>query len=87
MVRILACIALASGVAVADPPARPKAQCKMHFVGKGLDRKAVCEIEAPVVVKQEAPKPNVVIVHQDGKRVVGRPKSDDRLDGLSHTLH
>jgi len=82
---VLACLLLV-GTAAADP-APKKAACKMKFEGKGLDRKAVCVFEAPVVVNGTAPKPNVVIVHDGGKKVTGRPKSSDRLDGLSHTLH
>ena len=81
---VLACLLVTAGLASAEPA--KKAACKMKFVGKGLDRKAVCEFEAPVVVRQEAPKPNVVYVNTGGKRVTGRPKSGDRLDGLSHTL-
>ena len=59
--------------------------CKNVVVGKGRDRKVVCEITGPVV-PVSAPKPNVVIVPRDGKAVTGRPKSEDRLKGLGpHT--
>ncbi|MBX3155598.1 MAG: hypothetical protein KF773_06345 [Deltaproteobacteria bacterium] len=80
------------GPAAADdkpaPAPQPKSEAcpKKVFVGKGLDRKAVCVIEAPVVVKAAAPKPQVTIVPTDGRAVTGRPKSDDRLRGLGpHT--
>jgi hypothetical protein len=45
----------------------------------------VCVIEEPVVVRTSA-KPAVVVVPQDPRGLVGRPKSNDRLDGLSHQL-
>ena len=57
--------------------------CKKVVVGRGLERKVVCEIVAPIDVKETAPKPNVVIVHQSPRAVVGRPKSENRLNGLS----
>ena len=57
--------------------------CKRVVVGRGLERKVVCEIVAPIDVKETAPKPNVVIVHQSPRAVVGRPKSENRLNGLS----
>ena len=75
-------LALAS-VAAADgkpqpEPAKAKSTCKR------VDHKTVCTIEAPVVVT--APKPNVVIVPEDGRKTVGRPKTSDRFTGLSHQL-
>lgn len=88
----LAVLVLGAHLAAADPrPAAPKAEatttqaagCKRVVVGRGLDRKVVCEVSAPLVVKQEAPKPAVLIVNRGGKVVTGRPKSEDRLDGLS----
>lgn len=83
MLRSLAFLALAAGVAAADPaPAKP-ATCKRVLVGKGLERHSVCEISAPVVVKQQAPAPKVLILQDGGKRVTGRPRSEDRLQGLS----
>jgi len=86
----LAILVVGAGLAAADPkPARSEATttqapgCKRVVVGRGLDRKVVCEVEAPVVVRQDAPKPAVLIVNRGGKVVTGRPKSDDRLNGLS----
>jgi hypothetical protein len=80
------------GPAAADnkpTPAQPKAAevCpKKIFVGKGLERKAVCVVETPLVVKAAPPKPQVTIVPNDGRAVTGRPKNDDRLRGLGpHT--
>jgi hypothetical protein len=66
-------------------PAKP-ATCKRTVVGKGLDRHVTCEIDVPIVVPQSAPKPNVVIVHNDGRTVTGRPRAGDRFIGLSHQL-
>jgi len=63
-----------------------KAPCKRVVVGRGLDRRVVCEFTAPVVVKADVPKPKVVIVPQDGRSVTGPPRSEDRLVGLSHHL-
>jgi len=57
---------------------KPKTSCKR------VDKKTVCEVERPVTVA--APKPNVVIVPEDGRKTVGRPKSGDRFTGLSHQL-
>ena len=42
--------------------------------------------DKPIVVHQDAPKPQVVVVTHDGKNVTGRPKSSDRLSGLDHHL-
>lgn len=91
----LATFGIAMGAAVADPrPAgKPagkaevteKAGCKRRVVGRGLDRKVVCEL-APVIVKSDAPKPNVVIVPHDGKNVTGRPRSTDPFVGLDRRL-
>ncbi|MEO8701242.1 MAG: hypothetical protein ABI867_14420 [Kofleriaceae bacterium] len=88
--RLIATLVLSFAVpAAADPaPAKPAAApaasaCKKVIVGKGADRKIVCEITAPVVVKAGAPKPEVLIVPQDGRKVVGRPRSENRLNGLS----
>ena len=88
----LAVLVLGAGLAAADSKPEPakgeatatqSAGCKRVVVGRGLDRKVVCEVAAPVVVHQEAPKPNVIIVNRGGKNVTGRPKSEDRLNGLS----
>ncbi len=81
-------LVLAGGTASADP--KPEAtttqstSCKRVVVGRGLDRKVVCEVTAPVIVNQSAPKPAVLIVNKGGRDVVGRPRSGDRLQGLSH---
>jgi len=88
MRAILVVLAL-GGLAAAEPAAKqpkPKkpATCKKVFVGKGLERRTTCEIDAPVVVTP--PKPGVLVVPVDGRKVVGRPKSDDRLNGLNHQL-
>jgi hypothetical protein len=91
---IFAVLGLAVSPALADPPARPAAPapvdakpatCKRVIHGKGLDRHVVCELET-VVVHAEAPRPTVLILHQDPRNVVGRPRSADRLAGLSHEL-
>jgi hypothetical protein len=78
------------GVAAADPapqraePAKAApTPCKKVIVGRGAERKTVCEVTAPIVVKSSAPKPEVLIVPRDGRTVVGRPKSENRLNGLS----
>lgn len=97
MIRLLALLALAAGPVLADPApaakpaeakanAEPKPACKKTVVGRGLDRHVVCTFEVPVVVKAGTPKPKVLMVHSDGKSVVGRPRSGDRLEGLSHQL-
>lgn len=74
---------------VAKPaePAAPTPVCKKVFVGKGLERHAVCEFTAPIVVKETSAKPNVLIVPHGGRSVTGRPRSEDRLSGLSHHLN
>ena len=88
----LAVLVLGTGLAAADQKPEPakseatttqSAGCKRVVVGRGLDRKVICEITAPIVLHQEAPKPNVIIVNRGGKVVTGRPKSEDRLNGLS----
>ena len=83
----VAVLVLGAGLAGADPKPESTAtqtkQCKRVVVGKGLERKVVCEIEQEIVVGQQAPKPNVIIVNKGGRDIVGRPKSGDRLSGLS----
>lgn len=79
MVRCLFVLAFAATPVLAEPAAKP-ATCKRVVVG----RHVVCEYRAPVIVKVTTPKPNVMIVARDGRAVVGRPKSDDRLAGLHH---
>ncbi len=93
--RILAAVAVllaGIGSAAADPkPDRAKSEatatqaagCKRVVVGRGLDRKVVCEVAAPLTVSTSTPKPKVIIVNRGGKAVTGRPKSEDRLNGLS----
>lgn len=85
--RLLASIVILGfvGSAAADSSkqAEPKPElCKRKVVGRGLDRKVVCEFTAVVEVKTSTPKPKVVVITTDGRGVVGRPRSDDRLRGL-----
>jgi hypothetical protein len=63
-------------------PAKP-ATCKRRVVGRGLDRKVICEFEEPIVVGVEPSKPKVIIAPVDPRRVVGRPKQTDPFAGLS----
>jgi hypothetical protein len=84
--RVLAALLLLTATAVADPtptakPAEPLTKCKR--VGKGAERKILCEVQAPIIVKAKPPKPAVAVVARDGRAVTGRPKSEDRLQGLS----
>src|SRR5262245_36029187 len=91
-------VSLAGVTAAAEPkpgakPARSPAAasaasstCKRRVVGRGLERKVVCEFEAAVVVKSDAPRPSVMIVPRDGRTVVGRPRSTDPLVGLDRRL-
>lgn len=93
----LLALTLAAGTATANPKAKPAAPaparaatasaetrptCVRRIVGRGLDRKVVCEFEAPIVVGASAPKPKVLIVQGDGKQIVGRPKLTDPFAGL-----
>lgn len=77
---VIAGVLAVASIAAADgkQAERPKTTCKK------VDKKMTCTIEAPVTVS--APKPNVMIVPEDGRKTVGRPKSGDRLSGLSHQL-
>ncbi len=69
---------------VATKPGAPvRLTCTRKVVGRGLERRVVCELAAPIIVKQDAPRPNVMIIDHGGRAVVGRPRSDDRLSGLS----
>jgi len=86
--RVLAALLLLTATAVADPapaptakPAEPLTKC--HREGKGAERKVVCEVKEPIIVKAKPHKPAVVVVTRDGRAVTGRPKSEDRLQGLS----
>ncbi|MGE0549896.1 MAG: hypothetical protein AB7O24_01365 [Kofleriaceae bacterium] len=60
--------------------------CKRVVTGRGLERKVVCELTSDVVVTSRAPKPQVQVAPRDGRAVVGRPRSEDRLNGLSRRL-
>ncbi|MEJ7596564.1 MAG: hypothetical protein WKG01_01535 [Kofleriaceae bacterium] len=97
MRALVLALVLAAGPASADPakpaPTKPvatqpattaKPTCKRTVVGRGLERKVVCAIEAEIVVTSQPAKPKVVYVTRGGRHVTGRPKSSDRLDGLSH---
>ena len=89
---LIAALSLAASSAGAD--SKPKSEtpatateakpalCKRHFVGRGLDRKVVCEFEKPIVIGVEPPKPKVLIVPVDARKVVGRPKVTDPFAGL-----
>jgi len=78
-------LVVAASAASAEPAKQePKAQAQAKSSCKRVDHKTVCTVEAPVVVS--APKPNVVIVPEGGRKTVGRPKHGDRLTGLSHQL-
>jgi hypothetical protein len=94
LAAILAAALLSPMIAFADPApattpaaaaAPAKATCKMKVVGKGLERHSVCVIEGDVPVTASN-KPSVVVVPRDPRMLVGRPKSTDRLDGLSRQL-
>lgn len=67
---------------MAAKPEAGKPVCKRVVTG-GLDRKVSYVCETAIVVKSGPSKPKVVYVTRDGRNVTGRPKSGDRLDGLS----
>ena len=86
---------LVSGPAFADkkptkPPVAAKTKtkappCKPKKVGKKTTCIQVYEADLGEV-KTGTHKPDVVIVPTDGRKVTGRPKSEDRLQGLGpHT--
>ena len=97
MLGLMRALALLVGLSLTGPaaaesptvPTPPKATattatpCKKVVVGRGLDRKVVCEITVPMIVKAGAPKPEVLIVPRDARSVVGRPRSENRLNGIS----
>lgn len=87
MRSLLLAVLVLGGSAAADTKPESTAaqgkQCKKVIVGKGADKKAVCEVQTEIVVGEKAPKPAVLIVNKGGREVVGRPKSGDRLEGLS----
>ena len=82
----------APAVAETKPAAKPAAKvaakpvCKRVVQGRGLERKVVWQCDAPVVVSSSPAKPKVVYITRGGRSVTGRPKSADRLDGLSRRL-
>jgi hypothetical protein len=76
-------VSAASAETKPESTAAQSKECKKVIVGKGADKKVVCEIQTEITVGEKAPKPAVLIVNKGGKEVVGRPKSGDRLQGLS----
>ncbi|MDX2093249.1 MAG: hypothetical protein SFX73_35730 [Kofleriaceae bacterium] len=87
MLAMIAPFVLALSSAAAEPKAeKPASTCKPTVVGRGLERKVVCVFEEEVVVKTSTPKPQVMYITKGGKAVTGRPRSDDRLNGLSRRL-
>jgi hypothetical protein len=56
------------------------------MVGRGRDRHQVCRIDATIDVSSGAPRPGVLIVDPGGRRIVGRPRSADRLADLPRHL-
>ena len=84
-------ILLVSGPALADtkptkPPVAAKTKtkappCKPKKVGKKMTCVQVYEADLGVI-KTGAHKPDVIIVPTTGRAVVGRPKSEDRLQGM-----
>ncbi len=95
----VAVLAFAASPAAADRKARAKPAkapaaattdanpvCKRVVVGRGLDRKVVCEFVAPIDVKATPPGPAVVVAPRDGRSVVGRPRVTDPFAGLSPRL-
>ena len=75
--RSLLLLALLAAPALAEPAKKPVKPVR-HVTHDLSDK--------PIVVKQDAPKPTVVVVRNEGKAVTGRPKSGDRLNGLDHHL-
>lgn len=89
MIAFVAPFVLALSSAAADPKVEKKAEkptCKPTVVGRGLERKVVCVFEEQIEVKAGTPKPQVLYLTKGGKAVTGRPRSDDRLNGLSRRL-
>jgi hypothetical protein len=87
----LAALVLAASPAVADPVAKPAetkaaTPCKRVVVGRGLERRVFCELATPIVVKAGPARPQVAIVHHDGRAVVGPTRTTDPFAGLSHQL-
>ena len=82
MLRAIAIVSILAGSAAADPPKPAPATCKRVVV----NHHGVCQIETTIVISVAPPKPAVVIVPNDGRKVTGRPKSDDRLAGLPQRL-
>lgn len=91
MLAFVAPFVLVLSSAAAEPrtakPAAPEpAKCKPTVVGRGLERKVVCVFEEQIEVKAGTPKPQVLYLTKGGKAVTGRPRSDDRFNGLSRRL-
>ena len=75
--RSLLILALLASPALAEPakkPVRPARHVKQDLTDR------------VIVVKQDAPKPTVVVVRNEGKAITGRPKSGDRFKGLDQHL-
>ena len=70
---------------VATAPAAPTTTC--HLERRGLERRRVCTATADIVVRTEAPRPKVLIVHDGARAIVGRPGREDRLVGLPRHLN
>jgi hypothetical protein len=62
---------------------KPATKCKTRVTGKGKDRKTTYVCEEEIVVQSGPNKPAVVIAPVDGRKVTGRPKLTDPLEGLS----
>lgn len=52
--------------------------CRTIVNNRGKARR-VCKVEKTIVVSTEAPRPQVLIVHGDARKIVGRPRSENRL--------
>jgi hypothetical protein len=87
---VVAALALAAPAAVrAEPakPAEPAPTCKRVVVGhRQGERQVICEIDTPVIVHGKRLRPGVAIIGKDGREIVGRPRTGDRLSGLSQRL-
>ena len=84
MSRLLAVLAVLS---IAAAPAFAESRCKRVVVGKKQgERRVICEVDTPVVVRAKPPRPGVAIVGEDGKKTVGRPVTTNPLRGLPQQL-
>jgi len=89
LLATLGALVLAATPASADPKpteAKVATPCKRVVVGRGLERRVFCELATPIVVKAGPAKPQVAIVHHDGRAVVGPTRTTDPFAGLSHQL-